>query len=149
MVFVGGGPGRSVIEAKAAQSPAHSRIEFRGFVPEEELDSVWAETTVFAMPSRGEGFGLVYIEAMRHGIPVVASVHDAAPEVNLDGVTGFNVNLDKPDELPERLIFLLQNPARAAEMGRQAQERWRRHFRYSCFRERFVPILREFLGGAD
>jgi phosphatidylinositol alpha-1,6-mannosyltransferase len=90
----------------------------------------------------------VYIEAMRHGVPVVASVHDAAPEVNLGGVTGFNVNLDKPDELPERLIFLLKNPDRAAELGNSGQERWRKQFRYSCFRERFIPILREFLGSA-
>ncbi len=145
LLFVGRGPGRPVIEQQAAQSAARSGIEFRGFVPEEELDSLWAESSVFAMPSRGEGFGLVYIEAMRHGVPVVASVHDAAPEVNLDGVTGFNVNLDRPDELPDRLIFLLKNPERAAEMGRQAQERWESHFRYTCFRERFLPILREFL----
>jgi phosphatidylinositol alpha-1,6-mannosyltransferase len=145
LLFVGRGPGRPLLEQSAAQSPARSRIEFRGFVPEEDLESVWAEASVFAMPSRGEGFGLVYIEAMRHGIPVVASVHDAAPEINLDAVTGFNVNLDKPDELPEQLIFLLNNPERAAELGRQARERWSNHFRYSCFRERFLPILREFL----
>ena len=145
LLFVGRGPGVSVIQQLAAQSTVGSHIEFRGFVPEEELDSVWAETNVFAMPSRGEGFGLVYIEAMRHGLPVVASVHDAAPEVNLNGVTGFNVNLDMPDELPHRIILLLKNPERRAEMGRQAQERWRGHFRYTCFRARFLPLLRYFL----
>jgi len=145
LVFVGRGPGVSVIRQLAAQSTVSSHIEFRGFVPEEGLESVWSEASVFAMPSRGEGFGLVYIEAMRHGVPVVASVHDAAPEVNLDGVTGFNVNLDKPDELPERLIFLLKSPDRAAKLGNNGRERWRKHFRYSCFRDRFLPILREFL----
>ena len=145
LLFVGRGPGIPVIQKLAALSTLRDRIEFRGFVPEGELETVWAETTVFAMPSRGEGFGLVYIEAMRHGLPVVASVHDAATEVNVDGVTGFNVNLDQPDELPERLIFLLKNPHRAAELGRNGRERWARHFRYSSFRERFLPILREFL----
>jgi phosphatidyl-myo-inositol dimannoside synthase len=145
LLFVGRGPGMPVIQELAARSTAGSHIEFRGFVPEEELGSLWAETTVFAMPSRGEGFGLVYIEAMRHGLPVVASVHDAASEVNLDDVTGFNVNLDKPDELRERLIFLLKNPERAAELGWQGRERWRKHFRYSCFREQFLPLLQEFL----
>ena len=145
LVFAGQGPGREAMEQKAASSPAAAKIMFKGFVPEEELEALWANTTVFAMPSRGEGFGLVYIEAMRHGVPVVASVHDAGPEVNLDGVTGFNVNLDKPDDLPDRIIFLLKNPDRAAEMGRQGQEGWRKHFRYSCFRERFLPILGEFL----
>lgn len=145
LVLAGQGPGQRVMEQEAARSPACSKITFKGFVPEDQLESLWANTTVFAMPSRGEGFGLVYIEAMRHGVPVVASVHDAAPEVNLEGITGFNVNLDKGDELPDRLIFLLKNPDRAAELGRQAQERWRSHFRYTCFRARFLPLLREFL----
>ena len=61
-------------------------IEFRGFVPDEQIEDVWASATLFAMPGVMEGFGLVYIEAMRHGLPVIASVHDAAPEINLDGI---------------------------------------------------------------
>lgn len=145
LVFVGRGPGRPMIEQLANDSPVRPQIEFRGFVPDEEMEPIWAGASLFAMPSRGEGFGLVYIEAMRRGVPLVASVHDAAPEINLEGVTGFNVNLDNPDELPERLIFLLKNPDRAALLGRNGQMRWREHFRYSCFRERFLPFLREFL----
>lgn len=145
LVFVGRGPGRPVIEQLALESPARSRIEFRGFVPDDELGALWAESSVFAMPSRGEGFGLVYIEAMRQGVPVVASVHDAAPEVNLDGVTGFNVNLDSPEELPERLVYLLRNPSVAARLGGNGRERWRQNFRFSCFKERFRPLLYDFL----
>ncbi len=106
---------------------------------------MWGETTVFAMPSRGEGFGLVYIEAMRHGRPVLASIHDAASEVNLDGVTGYNVDLDKPSELPERLIALLKDADRAAELGVNGKRRWREHFAYSAFKQRFLPILTAFL----
>jgi phosphatidyl-myo-inositol dimannoside synthase len=87
----------------------------------------------------------VYIEAMRHGLPVVASVHDAGQEVNLDGRTGYNVNLDRPDELPDRLIHLLRDPDHAAALGAAGQRRWAEHFRYSAFRERFRPHLREFL----
>jgi phosphatidyl-myo-inositol dimannoside synthase len=146
LVFVGQGPGRPAIEALAKSSPAGAQIEFRGFVTDDELGAVWAETSVFAMPSRGEGFGLVYIEAMRQGVPVVASVHDAAPEINLDGVTGFNVSLDNAEELPERLIYLLRNPGFATQLGRNGRERWRQHFRFSCFKERFLPPLHEFLG---
>jgi len=145
LVFVGRGPGTPVIQELAAHSAIRSQIEFRGFVPEEALESVWSEASVLAMPSRGEGFGLVYIEAMRHGLPVVASIHDAAPEVNLDGVTGFNVNLDQPEELPERLIFLLKNPDRAMQLGNNGRDRWKKHFRFACFRDRFLPILRGFL----
>jgi phosphatidylinositol alpha-1,6-mannosyltransferase len=133
------------MRARAAASPAASRIEFRGFVPDEALPAIWAQTSVLAMPSRGEGFGLVYIEAMQRAVPVVASIHDAAPEINRDGETGYNVDLDRPDELPERLIALLKDPALAARLGENGQRRWQAHFCYSAFERRFTPLLRDFL----
>ena len=145
LIVVGDGPGRAAFERLAAASGVGSSIRFTGFVSEEELERLYREATLFAMPSRGEGFGLVYIEAMRHGLPVIASIHDAAPEVNVDGVTGFNVDLDRADELRERLVDLLSNPERAAKMGRAGLQRWSERFRYSAFRERFRPIMTEFL----
>ena len=145
LTIAGSGPGAGEYRSLAANSPVASRIEFTGLVPEAQIEDLWAGATVFAMPSRGEGFGLVYIEAMRHGIPVIASVHDAGSEVNLDGQTGYNVNLDRPEELPERLIHLLRDPNHAVALGAQGRQRWSDHFRYSAFRNRFRPLLREFL----
>jgi phosphatidylinositol alpha-1,6-mannosyltransferase len=85
---------------------------------------------------------------MRAGLPVIGAIHDAAPEVNIDGQTGYNVDLNKPEELPERIIHLLKDRDHAAQLGRNGQQRWREHFRYSAFRERFLAILNEFLGQA-
>ena len=84
----------------AAQSSAASQIVFEGFVPEADLDRYYASATVFAMPSRGEGFGLVYIEAMRHGLPVIASDEDAGPEIVKHGETGYTINRKRTQELP-------------------------------------------------
>jgi len=97
------------------------------------------------MPSRGEGFGLAYVEAMRHGIPVVASVHDAAPEINVDGETGYNVDLEQRDALLDRVVHLLRNRDHARELGAAGQRRWSEHFRYGAFRERFLPELQTLL----
>lgn len=145
LVIVGKGPGLELLQQLASSSPAAGHISFRGFVPDAQMDALWSETNVFAMPSRGEGFGLVYVEAMRQGLPVIASVHDAGSEINLDGRTGYNVNLDREGELAERIVHLLQNPDHAKEMGNHGRARWQDHFRYSAFRTRFLPILREFL----
>ena len=112
---------------------------------ERELEELYASATVFALPSRGEGFGLVYIEAMRHGVPVIASIHDAAPEINLDGQTGYNVDLDRPDELGDRLLQLLRDRDHARALGENGRRRWSQHFRFSAFRQRFEPLLNEFL----
>jgi phosphatidylinositol alpha-1,6-mannosyltransferase len=148
LVIAGRGPALDDLRRLAAGGPAGESISFPGFVPEDQIDGLWNSATVFALPSRGEGFGLVYIEAMRHGVPVIASVHDAASELNLDGETGYNVDLDRADgELIERLTHLLRDRAAAAAMGRRGQQRWSEHFRFSSFRQRFSAILQSFLSG--
>jgi phosphatidylinositol alpha-1,6-mannosyltransferase len=143
--IVGSGPDMEALKSDARQSSAAAQIVFEGFIPDSALDALYTQATVFAMPSRGEGFGLVYIEAMRHGLPVIASVHDAAPEVVQDGRTGYTVNLDRPDELPDRIIHLLKDPDIGKQLGMNGQRRWREHFCYSALRDRLQPILREFL----
>lgn len=132
----------------AAQGVAH-RVEFLGFVPEERLPDCYRAATAFALPSRGEGFGLVYVEAMRHGLPVIASVHDAAGEIVEDGRTGLLADLDRPGDLVEKIARLLAHPGEARRMGRAGQERWRNHFTYDAFRGRFRRVLEEFAGGSD
>jgi phosphatidylinositol alpha-1,6-mannosyltransferase len=109
------------------------------------MADIWRSATVLAMPSRGEGFGLTYIEAMRYGIPVVASIHDAGDEVSVHGVTGFNVNLDRPGQIEECLIELLRDRDLASRLGKNGQWRWSQHFRYSCFRDRLYELLSDFL----
>lgn len=146
LIIAGDGTGKKKIERLAAASPAARQIDVRGHIPEEQLEALWSEISIFAMPSRSEGFGLVYIEAMRHGIPVIASIHDAAQEINLDGKTGYNVDLSSPDDLPDRLIELLKNPDQAVVMGQNGQQHWSRHFTYSAFKGRFLPLFYEFLG---
>jgi phosphatidylinositol alpha-1,6-mannosyltransferase len=146
LLIVGEGPGLGAAKARARAGSASGAIEFRGYVPESEIEAVWRSANVLAMPGVAEGFGLVYIEAMRYGLPVIASVHDAGQEVNVDGVTGFNVDLGQPGELADRLAALLGDAGRAARMGQRGFERWQQHFRFTAFRGRFLERLRSFVG---
>jgi phosphatidyl-myo-inositol dimannoside synthase len=146
LVIAGGGVRLGEVRALAMASPAAANIDVLGFVPEADLEQIWQRATLFAMPSLGEGFGLVYIEAMRHGLPVIGSIHDAAPEVNLDGVTGYNVDVARPDDVIERLLAILGNRDHAAALGQAGLERWREHFAYSKFKSRFTPMLNKFTG---
>ena len=143
LLIAGAGPGLEEIRRLAHASPAATNIELTGFVPAEQLPALWARTSVFAMPSRGEGFGLVYIEAMRHGVPVIASRQDAGQEINADGETGFNVDLEHPAELVEALVALLGDPQKARTLGATGRHRWRQHFTWSAFRSRFWTIVVE------
>lgn len=141
LVIAGGGDGLHLTRQLVTQSPVADQIEVLGFVPDEKLPAVWQRAHLFAMPSRKEGFGLVYIEAMRYSLPVIASVHDAGQEVNLDGMTGFNVDLDKKTELSDRIVELLRDSDLAHSLGRAAQDRWHGMFRYSYFMTRINAIL--------
>ncbi|MBL9202926.1 MAG: glycosyltransferase family 4 protein [Opitutaceae bacterium] len=125
----------------AAERGVTQRVEFTGWMPEEKLADCYRTATAFALPSRGEGFGLVYIEAMRHGLPVVASVHDAAREIVEDGRTGLLADLDRPGDLAEKIARLLARPDEARRMGQAGQERWREHFTFAAFRGRFRGVL--------
>ncbi len=143
LLIAGAGPGLEEIRRLAQASPAATNIELTGFVPAERLPTLWARTSVFAMPSRGEGFGLVYIEAMRHGVSVIASRQDAGQEINVDGETGFNVDLEHPAELVEALVALLGDPHKARTLGAAGRHRWRQHFAWGAFRSRFWTIVVE------
>ena len=144
LVIAGGGTGVEALRNHVRASGFAGQVDVLGFVEEATMPELFAKAHVFAMPSRQEGFGIAYVEAMRHGLPVIASTHDAGQEVNVDGETGFNVDLDHPTDLTRRLITLLSQTDLARSMGQQGFARWRTHFRYSCFAARFVRIWREF-----
>lgn len=147
LLLAGGGDGLDLLREKVAQSPARDRIKVLGFVPEAEIPSLWARAHAFVQPSWKEGFGLVYIEAMRHGLPVIASVHDAGQEVNLDGETGYNIDLNDREALAARIVQLLSNPHNARALGAVGHARWQSHFRFSAFRSRLTGILDHCTGG--
>ncbi len=146
LVIAGGGSGLETVRKLARSSPASKHIDVLGFVPEPDMKQLWQEATVFAMPSRKEGFGIVYAEAMRAGVPVIASVHDAGKEVNAHGETGYNVDLDRRGELAEALVTILRDKYRQRSMGLAGRERWRANFRRSAFDERFIAMVRDFTG---
>ena len=91
------------------------------------------------MPSWGEGFGLVYIEAMRRGRVCLGSVHDAAPEVI--GESGVLVDLRQPGQLAQALIGLLTDHPRRQVLEKMALARVQDLFRYQSFRDDLWRLL--------
>ena len=86
VVVAGDGPDRGRLEALARARGGD--VRFMGRVDDATLGRLFAEARAFVLPSAGEGFGLVYLEAMAHGLPCVAAKAGGAPEVVVDGLTG-------------------------------------------------------------
>jgi glycosyltransferase involved in cell wall biosynthesis len=87
-----------------------------------ELNALYARCTVFVAPSRYESFGLIYVEAMRHGKPVVGCTVGGVPDVVTHGQTGLLVPPDDAPALSRALIQLLDSPALRDQLGRNGRE---------------------------
>jgi phosphatidylinositol alpha-1,6-mannosyltransferase len=145
LVVAGDGDDRPRLQARAADlglvDRKGGRVTFTGFVSEATLAELYRRAAVFVMPSLGEGFGLVYLEAMRAGKPCVAARRSAADEVVADHETGFLVDREDPEELASVLTRLLASPDLARRMGEAGRRRWREQFSLEKFQEGLRPLL--------
>jgi glycosyltransferase involved in cell wall biosynthesis len=128
-----------------------------GALSDEALLRHYQLCDIFVLPSgmvehkgkivAGEGFGIAYIEAASQGKPVVGIREGGVPEAVQDGVTGFLINPEKPDELGRRLEELIKNAPLRKQMG-EAGRRWvEENFTFNQFKARvekiFLPIAQK------
>src|SRR5260370_24018575 len=99
LVFVGPGGVRGWLEDLTEKNGVHRHVHFLSGLNYSEIAACYSACEIFALPSRGEGFGLVYLEAMACGKPVIGGAHGGAPEVIEDGVTGYLVPHGDPIQL--------------------------------------------------
>lgn len=141
LVIAGGGDDAARLRAKAAASSAASQIVFTGYVSDGQLASLYRQAAVFALPSRGEGFGLVYLEAMAQGLPCIGSIHDAATDVIVDHETGRLVDQDHGDHLADAVTALLADQALRHRLGEAGRVREREVFSFDRFAARAHELL--------
>jgi phosphatidylinositol alpha-1,6-mannosyltransferase len=142
VVVAGDGDDRPRLERRArALGLPPDAVQFTGFASEATLAELYRRAAVFAMPSRGEGFGLVYLEAMRAGKPCVAARDSAAAEVVVDGTTGLLVDPADPATLRDALARLLDEPQLAGRLGAAGRERYLSVFTHERFDARLWPHL--------
>lgn len=106
---------------RAEQLGVRDYITFRPHPDNAELAQMYRAATCFVLPSDEEGFGMVVIEAMASGLPVVATRCGGPEGIITDGADGYLVPRDGVNELAERLAWILQNAAAARAMGARAR----------------------------
>jgi phosphatidylinositol alpha-1,6-mannosyltransferase len=143
LVLAGEGDDRAWLADLAEKNGITRHVHFLSKMSYAELASCYAACDIFAMPSRGEGFGLVYLEAMAFGKPVIGGAHGGAPEVIQDGVTGYLVQHGDAIQLATCIETILSDPALARSMGERGRERVANEFRFSVFAKSLKKILRE------
>jgi glycosyltransferase involved in cell wall biosynthesis len=107
-IIVGKGSDRSRVERLIADLGLQDCVTLAGFIPDAELNDYYNLCDVFAMPSKGEGFGIVYLEALACGKPTLGGDRDGAIDALCHGELGVLVNPDDVDAIADNLIQILQ-----------------------------------------
>ena len=117
LLIIGDGPEKPRLMAQAESSGLGGRVQFRGFVSDEAKFQLLAAADLFALPSLHEAFGLVYLEAMHCGLPVIAARPGGQEDYLEEGRSGFLVPPEDLDGLVDRLRQLVEDPALRAQMS--------------------------------
>lgn len=147
LALVGDGPHRPVLERRFAGLP----VFFSGFLHGQQLAEAFASSDIFVMPSETETLGLVVLEAMASGLPVVAARAGGIPEMIEDGVNGLLFDsAEQAARLVKRLLTGHEERESIASMARPAalKRSWEaatqilvEHYRSACATPRLAPAL--------
>ena len=166
VILCAGAPDTPEIAAEVEQLVATLKSKREGvfliseMLPRHELTQLLSHATTFVCPSVYEPLGIVNLEAMACGIPVVGTATGGIPEVIVDGETGILVPIDQVNDatgapvnpnkfvgdLSDALNEILSNPQRARAWGAAAQKRARDHFSWESIADRTVEVYNAVLG---
>lgn len=140
-VVVGDGDDLGRLQSLAKREEVEDRVRFVGSLSEETLRRYYGRCDLFAMPSKGEGFGIVFLEAMLYKKAVIAGNHGGSRDIVDAGRTGLLVKHGDVAELSEAITDLLCDDYKRLQMGRAGYERLIFNYTYEHFREKLVNVI--------
>lgn len=148
LMIAGDGPDRGRAKRLAAELGLEKHIEFLGWLPKETLHEHYQQATVVIVPAVWpEPFGMVGIEAMSYGKPVVAFRVGGIPEWLEEGGTGFLIEPYEVKTMAEKIDYLLENPDIARGMGMMGRKKVEAEFNKGKHMTGLLSIYREALDG--
>ncbi len=143
--IVGNGELEDKLKEETAKLGILDKVRFCGNLDEDELNIAFQECDVFVLPSilKSEAFGLVQIEAMAYGKPVInTSLPSGVPYVSLDKVTGLTVPPDDVQALADAIQWMVDHEEERIEMGKKARERVKEYFQMDTMLDKILKLYR-------
>ena len=138
---VGRGDDTPRLRALAAGIGVSRYVNFMGSVTDAELREQYRSCSLFVMPSNEEGFGIVFLEAMAYGKPVIGGANGGTPSVVTHDETGLLVDNSDVAGITQSLIELLNNKEMRERFGRAGHKRLSEHFTFAEFAKNFRDVL--------
>jgi len=143
LVAVGQGDDLSRLKQIVADLKVSESVRFLTGLSRQEIAACYARCEIFALPSTGEGFGLVFLEAMAFGKPLVGAACGGAVDVVEDNVNGLLIPPGDSERLAEALATLLQDESLRIKLGQRGAEIGRRNYSFDVFQSKLELILEE------
>jgi phosphatidylinositol alpha-1,6-mannosyltransferase len=143
--IAGDGDLRRELESLVVDGGPKGKVRFWGAVSEERKQELLGHCSCLALPSRKEGFGLVYLEALRMGRPCLVSTLDAGREVVNPPEAGLAADVQNPEALTDAVCRLLSMGPEWVAWSRRARERYEAHFTAKHFQARLWAALAPLL----
>lgn len=134
--------GKDQIESEIGRYQLNQQVVYHGRKYGKEKFKVYKSADIFAFPTYDETFGLVNLEAMQYGLPVVSTFEGGIPSVVTDGKTGFLIPTKDSEALASKLEILISNKELRKQMGEASRKKFEDEFTVEKFEERLFQILK-------
>lgn len=138
--MVGKGNDQERLKRIANELGLSQQVTFWGALSDEDLAAAYENCDVFVMPSKKEGFGIVFLEAMRRGKPCIGGNHGGTPDVIEHGKSGYLVEFGDVSTLADHIRTLFEDQAQRHAMGARAKKLALEKFSYSTFYSEYLHL---------
>lgn len=141
LTIAGSGEEEVSLKKLAAELLVSNRVQFLGSVSQTEIPELLHRSAVFCRPSRSEGLGIAFLEAMAAGVPVVATSVGGIPDFLKDGETGLVVVVDDPKDIAEKIKKIFGDPLLANKLSRNGRALVEEHYEWGSIAGRMKTLL--------
>ncbi|USK49618.1 glycosyltransferase [Bacillus sp. CMF12] len=141
--IIGDGPEKDTLESLVRELKLDNNVFFVGAKSREEVKKYMCEADIFLLPSWNEAFGVVYIEAMSCGIPVIGCLGEGIEDIVTDGKDGLLVKPKDIDDIVRKTLYIINNPSKRKEMGIRARDKVIVNFTWEIVANQISNIYRE------
>jgi len=143
--IIGDGPERSALEKLTNELGLSRDIIFLGSIPYEEIPFYLHKADVFVRPSRSEGMGNSFVEALSVGVPIIGTQVGGIPDIIKEGITGIFCRVDDPTDVAKKILMLLNDASLVAHMRQNGRHLVEKKFLWDTIARSYSELFQKLL----